>query len=123
VEQVAELASRAGLPLHVDACIGGFALPFWPDLPAWDLRVPGVTSISADLHKYAFAPKGASVLLHRDRDRQRTQYFATTRWPGYPVVNPTLLGSRSGGPLAASWAILRALGTGGLGTLADRART
>ncbi|MCA5893656.1 aspartate aminotransferase family protein [Isoptericola sp. NEAU-Y5] len=123
VGQVAELAARAGLPLHVDACIGGFALPFWPDLPAWDLRVPGVTSISADLHKYAFAPKGASVLLHRDRDRQRAQYFATTRWPGYPVVNPTLLGSRSGGPLAASWAILRALGTGGLGTLADRART
>ncbi|MCK9793024.1 pyridoxal-dependent decarboxylase [Isoptericola sp. 4D.3] len=122
VGDVAALAAGAGLPLHVDACIGGFALPFWPGLPDWDLRVPGVTSLSADLHKYAFAPKGASVLLHRDRDRQRAQYFATTRWPGYPVVNPTLLGSRSGGPLAAAWAILRALGTDGLATLADRAR-
>lgn len=122
VADVAALASAAGVPLHVDACIGGFALPFWPGLPAWDLRVPGVTSVSADLHKYAFAPKGASVLLHRDRDRQRAQYFATTRWPGYPVVNPTLLGSRSGGPLAAAWAILQALGTDGLATLAGRAR-
>jgi len=122
VAGVAALAAHAGVPVHVDACIGGFALPFWPGLPDWDLRVPGVTSLSADLHKYAFAPKGASVLLHRDRDRQRAQYFATTRWPGYPVVNPTLLGSRSGGPLAAAWAILRALGTGGLATLAGRAR-
>ncbi|MFI2101823.1 pyridoxal phosphate-dependent decarboxylase family protein [Isoptericola sp. NPDC019693] len=122
VADVAALAAAAGVPVHVDACIGGFALPFWPGLPAWDLGVPGVTSLSADLHKYAFAPKGASVLLHRDRDRQRAQYFATTRWPGYPVVNPTLLGSRSGGPLAAAWAILRALGTDGLATLAGRAR-
>lgn len=122
VADVATLAAARGLPVHVDACIGGFALPFWPGLPAWDLRVPGVTSVSADLHKYAFAPKGASVLLHRDRDRQRAQYFATTRWPGYPVVNPTLLGSRSGGPLAAAWAILQALGTDGLATLAGRAR-
>ncbi|MFE5310586.1 pyridoxal phosphate-dependent decarboxylase family protein [Isoptericola sp. NPDC056605] len=122
VADVAALAADHGVPLHVDACIGGFALPFWPGLPAWDLRVPGVTSVSADLHKYAFAPKGASVLLHRDRDRQRAQYFATTRWPGYPVVNPTLLGSRSGGPLAAAWAILQALGTDGLATLAGRAR-
>jgi len=122
VADVAALAAATGVPLHVDACIGGFALPFWPGLPAWDLRVPGVTSVSADLHKYAFAPKGASVLLHRDRDRQRAQYFATTRWPGYPVVNPTLLGSRSGGPLAAAWAILQALGRDGLATLAGRAR-
>ncbi|MFC7876276.1 pyridoxal phosphate-dependent decarboxylase family protein [Isoptericola sp. NPDC057391] len=122
VADVAAVASAAGVPVHVDACIGGFALPFWPGLPAWDLRVPGVTSVSADLHKYAFAPKGVSVLLHRDRDRQRAQYFATTRWPGYPVVNPTLLGSRSGGPLAAAWAILQALGTDGLATLAGRAR-
>ena len=122
VADVARLAAAQDVPLHVDACIGGFALPFWPDLPAWDLRVPGVTSVSADLHKYAYAPKGVSVLLHRGRDRQRVQYFATTRWPGYPVVNPTLLGSRSGGPLAAAWAIVRALGQSGLAELAARAR-
>jgi sphinganine-1-phosphate aldolase len=122
VAEVAAATSAAGVPLHVDACIGGMALPFWPDLPAWDLRVPGVTSLSVDLHKYGYAPKGVSVLLQRGRDRQRAQYFATTRWPGYPVVNPTLLGSRSGGPLAAAWAITRALGRDGFAELAGRSR-
>ncbi|HEY8590121.1 MAG TPA: aspartate aminotransferase family protein, partial [Naasia sp.] len=73
---------------------------------------------SADLHKYGYAPKGASVLLHRGRERLRAQYFATTRWPGYPVVNPTMLGSRSAAPPAAAWAIVQALGKDGLGRLA-----
>jgi hypothetical protein len=107
------------VPLHVDACIGGLVLPFWPGLPAWDFLVDGVTSISADLHKFGYAPKGVSVLLQRGRDRQRAQFFATTRWPGYPVVNPTILGSKSAGPLAAAWAIVQALGTAGFGELAD----
>jgi sphinganine-1-phosphate aldolase len=103
----------------VDACIGGFALAFWPDdaagAPAgeWDFAVPGVTSLSADLHKYGYAPKGVSVLLQRGRDRQRHQWFATSAWPGYPVVNPTLLGSKSAAPLAAAWAITQALGVDG----------
>ncbi|MEG3616748.1 pyridoxal phosphate-dependent decarboxylase family protein [Isoptericola haloaureus] len=122
VADVAAVAADAGVPVHVDACIGGMALPFWPDLPDWDLRVPGVTSLSVDLHKYGYAPKGVSVLLQRGRDRQRGQYFATTRWPGYPVVNPTLLGSRSGGPLAAAWAIVQALGHEGFAELAGRSR-
>ena len=85
---------------------------------AWDFAVPGVTSLSADLHKFGYAPKGVSVLLQRGRDRQRTQYFATTRWPGYPVVNPTILGSKSAGPLAAAWAITEALGASGFAELA-----
>ena len=119
VVEVAALTSARGIPLHVDACIGGLVLPFWPGLPAWDFAVPGVTSVSADLHKYGYAPKGVSVLLQRGRDRQRLQYFATTRWPGYPVVNPTILGSKSAGPLAAAWAITRALGTDGFQRLAD----
>jgi glutamate/tyrosine decarboxylase-like PLP-dependent enzyme len=123
IEAVAKACHERGVACHVDACIGGWILPFWSDeagrpLPRWDLRVPGVTSISADLHKYGYAPKGVSVLLQRGRDRQRAQYFATTRWPGYPVVNPTLLGSKSAGALAAAWAILNALGPGGLGELA-----
>ncbi|MGN6501704.1 MAG: pyridoxal phosphate-dependent decarboxylase family protein [Pseudolysinimonas sp.] len=118
VEAIAQAAAGHGIPLHVDACIGGMILPFWPDLPAWDFTVPGVTSISADLHKFGYAPKGASVLLQRGRDRQRLQYFATTRWPGYPVVNPTSLGSQSAGPLAAAWAITEALGTEGFAELA-----
>lgn len=115
---VAAAAAERGIDCHVDACIGGFVLPFWSDLPPWDLRVPGVTSISADLHKFGYAPKGASVLLHRGRDRQRAQYFATTRWSGYPVVNETMLGSRSVAPLAAAWAILQYLGRAGLAELA-----
>jgi sphinganine-1-phosphate aldolase len=122
VTEVAVLTSARGIPLHVDACIGGLVLPFWPGLPAWDFAVPGVTSVSADLHKYGYAPKGVSVLLQRGRDRQRMQYFATTRWPGYPVVNPTILGSKSAGPLAAAWAITHALGADGFQALADSTR-
>ncbi len=114
VEEVAALCLEHGVALHVDACVGGLVLPFWPgDLPLWDFRVPGVTSISADLHKFGYAPKGVSVVLQRGRDRQRAQYFATTRWPGYPVVNPTVLGSKSAGPLAAAWAIVQVLGVDG----------
>jgi glutamate/tyrosine decarboxylase-like PLP-dependent enzyme len=124
IAAVAEACMERGVSCHVDACIGGWILPFWSAadggrLPAWDLRVPGVTSLSADLHKYGYAPKGVSVLLHRGRDRHRTQFFATTRWPGYPVVNPTLLGSKSAGPLAAAWAIINELGMAGFAELAD----
>lgn len=127
VEEVAAACEEAGVACHVDACIGGWILPFWRGrdgsaLPAWDFRVPGVTSVSADLHKYGYAPKGASVLLQRGRDRQRLQYFATTGWPGYPVVNPTLLGSKSAAALAASWAIVQALGARGFAELAERCR-
>ncbi|WP_349897393.1 pyridoxal phosphate-dependent decarboxylase family protein [Parafrigoribacterium soli] len=119
IEEVAAACLAAGIDCHVDACIGGWVLPFWSDLPPWDFRLPGVTSVSADLHKFGYAPKGASVLLQRGRDRQRAQYFATTRWPGYPVVNPTMLGSKSAGALAAAWAIIHALGTPGFAALAE----
>ncbi|GAB3581021.1 aminotransferase class V-fold PLP-dependent enzyme [Leifsonia lichenia] len=127
VEEVASACAAAGIACHVDACIGGWILPFWraadgSPLPLWDFRVPGVTSISADLHKFGYAPKGASVLLQRGRDRQRMQYFATTGWPGYPVVNPTMLGSKSAGALAASWAIVQALGARGFAELAESCR-
>jgi glutamate/tyrosine decarboxylase-like PLP-dependent enzyme len=128
VAEVAAAAAERGISCHVDACIGGFVLPFWAagdghgvpaasGLAPWDFRVPGVTSLSADLHKFGYAPKGVSVLLQRGRDRQRAQYFATTRWPGYPVVNPTMLGSKSAGALAASWAIVHALGEDGYARL------
>lgn len=122
VAEVAALALEAGVDLHVDACIGGFALAFWPpgagtpDGP-WDFDVPGVTSLSADLHKYGYAPKGISVLLQRGLDRQRHQWFAVSSWPGYPVVNATLLGSKSAGPLAAAWAIASVLGRDGFAGL------
>lgn len=120
VGAVAPAAADRGILCHVDACFGGFVLPWWPKLPEWDFRVRGVTSISADLHKFGYAPKGVSVLLHGGRGgrrRRRMQFFATTRWAGYPVVNPTLLGSRSASPLAAGWAISQHLGDDGYAEL------
>ncbi|MEP9415506.1 aminotransferase class V-fold PLP-dependent enzyme [Gordonia sp. VNQ95] len=134
VAEVAPAAAAAGIVCHVDSCIGGWVLPFWETsadsseiLPPWDFRVPGVTSISMDAHKYGFAPKGASVLLFADRDAKRAAGFATVRWPGYPVVNPTMLGSRSVTSLAAAWAIIAYLrpesGTGvGFSGLTARTR-
>jgi glutamate/tyrosine decarboxylase-like PLP-dependent enzyme len=119
IVEVAAAALERGISCHVDACIGGLVLPFWRVSEPWDLRVPGVTSISADLHKFGYAPKGVSVLLQRGRDRQRAQYFATTGWPGYPVINATMLGSKSAGPLAAAWAIIQALGTSGFADFAE----
>lgn len=117
VAAVAAAAADRGVLCHVDACFGGLVLPWWPGLQPWDFRVRGVTSISADLHKFGYAPKGVSVLLHRGRRRHRAQFFTTTRWPGYPVVNPTLLGSRSASPLAAAWAIVQHLGPDGYAEL------
>lgn len=117
VAAVSQATLARGISCHVDSCFGGLALPWWPNTPVWDFRNPGVTSISADLHKFGYAPKGASVLLHRGRARHRKQFFAITRWPGYPVVNPTLLGSRSASPLAAAWAIVHRLGAAGYQSL------
>lgn len=122
VAEVAAAALSRGISCHVDACIGGFALPWWGELPPWDFRVAGVTSISADLHKFGYAPKGASVLLQRGRERHRHQFFATRRWPGYPIVNPTMLGSRSATGLAAAWAIVQHLGVPGYQELTAQAR-
>lgn len=119
VGEVAAACLTRDIHCHVDACVGGWVLPWVGGLPAWDFRVPGVTSLSADLHKFSYAPKGVSVLLQRGRDRQRAQYFATTGWPGYPVVNPTMLGSKSAAALAAAWAIIQALGADGFAALAS----
>ncbi|WP_456846337.1 pyridoxal phosphate-dependent decarboxylase family protein [Cellulomonas sp. P5_C6] len=123
VVEVAAGAAERGVACHVDACVGGWVLPWWGGITEpWDLAVPGVTSISADLHKFGYAPKGASVVLYRARDRHRAQYFATTAWPGYPVVNPTMLGSRGAGSMAAAWAVLEVLGTDGLAELVAATR-
>jgi sphinganine-1-phosphate aldolase len=90
------------------------------DLPAFDFAVPGVTSISVDLHKYAYAPKGVSVLLHRDEALRRPQYFAYADWPGYTMINPVISSTRSGGPIAAACATLRHIGDAGYLELAER---
>ena len=124
VERIAALAAERGVPCHVDACMGGLILPFLRELgepiPSFDLGVPGVTSISADLHKYGYAPKGASVVVFAAADLRRGSYYACARWPGYTLVNTTVQSSRSGGPLAAAWAVMRHLGREGYLELARR---
>ncbi|MDQ2588057.1 pyridoxal phosphate-dependent decarboxylase family protein [Saccharothrix yanglingensis] len=121
VAEIAGIASAAGARCHVDACIGGWVLPFAPDVEPFDLSVPGVTSLSVDLHKYAYAPKGTSVLLHASAGLRRSQYFASAAWPGYTMLNSTTQSTRSGGPLAAAWAVLTHVGDDGYRSLAAAA--
>lgn len=117
VPELAELAQSRDISLHVDGCIGAFVLPYFRELgvefPDFDFRVPGVTSISMDFHKYGFAPKGASVILHRNREHRQYQIFASSKWTGYTIINPTVQSSRSGGALAATWAVMNYLGQEG----------
>ena len=122
VPAIAAAAASRGVRCHVDACIGGWVLPHLPDAPPFDLSVPGVTSLSVDLHKYAYAPKGASVVLFADRALRRHAYFAVAGWPGYPVINPTVQSAKSAGPVAAAWAVLRHVGPDGYRSLALAAR-
>jgi sphinganine-1-phosphate aldolase len=123
VGEVAALAAAAGVTCHVDACIGGWVLPFLDDVPEpFDLSVPGVSSLSVDLHKYGYAPKGVSVLLTADPELRQGHWFATAAWPGYPVVNPTLAGTRPAAPMAAAWAVHRLVGRDGYRELARRTR-
>lgn len=120
VDEVAaagKLAEAHGLPLHVDACVGGFLLPwaerlgYW-DAP-WDFRVPGVTSISLDIHKFGFGAKGASLVLYRSMDYLRHQFFISTEFRGGIYVSPTMAGTRPGGAIAAAWASIQHLGAEG----------
>jgi glutamate/tyrosine decarboxylase-like PLP-dependent enzyme len=123
IEPLAALASEHGALMHVDACVGGWVLPFLRELgngvPAFDFTVPGVTSLSMDLHKYGYAPKGVSMLLHRRRELRDAQYFACARWSGYAIVNATTLGSKSVAAMGAALAMMRHLGKRGY---RDRAR-
>jgi glutamate/tyrosine decarboxylase-like PLP-dependent enzyme len=123
IPDLAAIAADRGILCHVDACLGGFILPFLAqlghvDLP-WDLTVPGVTSISADLHKYGYASKGVSVILYRDRSLARFQPFVTSDWLGGLYGSPSMAGTRPAGPIAAGWAVLHHLGLDGYLTLAD----
>jgi len=126
VSPIAAAALERGVRCHVDACFGGWTLPYLrrlgAEIPPFDLSVPGVTSISVDLHKYAYCPKGVSVLLHRDAALRRPLYFAYAGWPGYTLVNSVLASTRSGGPIAAAWATLRHIGDDGYLALAGRTR-
>ena len=123
IARLGELAQARGVGLHVDGCLGGFLLPWAEalgyDVPLWDFRVPGVTSISADTHKYGYALKGTSVLLYRDAALRSQQWFASTDWPGGLYLSPGLAGSRSGGLIASTWAAMVSIGRDGYLARAD----
>ncbi len=121
VPEIAALAASRGIRCHVDACIGGWVLPHL-DAPPWTFAVDGVTSVSVDLHKYAYTPKGVSVLLHRTPALRRGHFFASANWPGYTMLNSTMQSTRSGGPLAAAWAVTQRIGIQGYAELARQAR-
>lgn len=117
IRELGELALERGVGLHVDGCLGGFILPFGRELgyaiPAFDFSVPGVTTISADTHKYGYALKGTSVLCFADRSLRDAQYFFQTDWSGGKYCSPGIEGSRSVGLLAATWASMVHLGRAG----------
>ena len=117
IEELSELAREKAIGFHTDACLGGFVLP-WAEklgyaIPPYDFRLPGVTSISADTHKYGYAPKGTSVILYRGLALRRYQYFTSTDWPGGLYFSPTFAGSRSGALSAACWAAMIKVGKNG----------
>ena len=117
IPEIAELAASVDAWMHVDACMGGFVLPFMElngePIPPWDFRVPGVMSISADVHKLGYAPKGASVIVHRTKELRRYQTFVFDDWLGGLYASPNLQGSRPGLPMATAWAVMHHLGIEG----------
>jgi len=117
IAALSDLAVEHGIGLHVDGCLGGFILPWGQelgyDIPVFDFRLPGVTSISADTHKYGYGLKGTSVLSYRTKELRSHQYFTSTEWTGGKYLSPGLAGSRSGGLIAATWASMISLGREG----------
>ncbi len=124
IEELSEAARKAGVPFHTDACLGGFILPWAEKLgyevPPFDFRLPGVTSMSADTHKYGYAAKGSSVVLYRGPGIRRHQFYITTDWPGGIYFSPTFAGSRAGAMIASAWASMTALGERGYMACARR---
>jgi glutamate/tyrosine decarboxylase-like PLP-dependent enzyme len=121
IPAIAALATEHGLLCHVDACVGGIHLSVMRDLgysvPPFNMSTPGVTSLSTDLHKYGYAAKNASVILYRDAQLRRFAMFSCAKTTGYAVINPTVLSSKSGGPLAGAWATINHLGMEGYRTI------
>jgi len=117
ITEIAALALEKDLLCHVDACVGGIHLSYMRKLgfevPDFDLNVPGVTSLTTDLHKYGYAAKGASIVLYKNKELRRYQIWACSRWTGYTVINPAVTSSKTGGPMAAAWAVMNHLGDEG----------
>src|SRR6516165_5758476 len=122
--EIAALAAEHGAGCHVDACLGGFIVP-WAErlgypVPAFDFRLPGVTSMTADTHKYGYAAKGSSVVLYRGKDLRQFQYYTSTDWPGGLYLSPTFAGSRPGALSATCWAAMVSIGERGYRDAARR---
>ncbi|KAI5107971.1 sphingosine-1-phosphate lyase 1 isoform X1 [Silurus meridionalis] len=117
IVEVGKLAEKYNIPLHVDACLGGFLIVFMEKagfkLDPFDFRVKSVTSISADTHKYGYAPKGSSVVIYRDKKYRHYQYFVAPDWQGGIYASPSVAGSRPGGIIAACWATMMHMGESG----------
>ena len=126
IAEIAALAAERDINCHVDACMGGVTLTYLArlghDIPPWNFSVPGVTSISVDLHKYGYTAKGASVIMHRDKRLRADQTFVTDNWLGGVYGSSAVLGTKSGGPWAAAWAVLHYLGDEGYLRLTAAAR-
>lgn len=124
IEELSEIARQHELGFHTDACLGGFILPWAEKLgyevPAFDFRLPGVTSISVDTHKYGYAAKGTSVILYRGPEFRHYQYFSVTDWPGGFYISPTFAGSRPGALIAVAWAAMVSMGESGYLEAAQR---
>ncbi|MFZ0450273.1 MAG: aspartate aminotransferase family protein [Desulfatiglandaceae bacterium] len=124
IREMGGLALEKDLLLHTDACMGGFMLPYFrrlgAEVPDFDFSVPGVTSLSVDLHKYAYAAKGASLVLYRNKALRKYQIFACSGWTGYTIINNAVQSSKSGGPMAAAWAVIHFLGDKGYLELARK---
>jgi sphinganine-1-phosphate aldolase len=124
IEELSELARENDIGFHTDACLGGFILPWAAklgyDIPPFDFRLPGVTSISVDTHKYGYAAKGSSVILYRSLELRRYQFYTTTDWPGGLYLSPTFAGSRPGALSATAWAAMLAIGEEGYKEIARK---
>lgn len=117
IPEIAALAATVDANVHVDACMGGFVLPFAEmlgrEVKPWDFRVDGIHSISADIHKLGYAPKGVSVILHANKNLRKYQTFVFDGWLGGFYASPNLQGTRSGLPMATAWAVMQHLGIEG----------
>jgi sphinganine-1-phosphate aldolase len=116
IQELAAAAKTVGAGFHVDCCLGSFLIAYtkrFKELTPHDFSVDGVTSISVDTHKFGFAPKGSSVILYRDSELRRFQYFSTPRWTGGIYATATVAGSRPGALIAACWAVMAHIGDDG----------
>lgn len=121
IPEIGQIALEKELPFHVDSCVGGFVLPFIKDhsFSEFDLGVPGVSSLSADIHKYGFASKGSSVILYNNNEIRKSQFYIYTGWPGGIYASPSIMGTRPGGAIAVAWTVLQLLGREGYESLVE----